>query len=450
MALTNLCYFALGLVSVAFVGRLGEAELAVAILATSLFNVSGLSILQGFNSALETLCGQAWGADAPFAVGVAFQRGMILNTLLTAGIVGLWWQAEPMLLLLGQDPALSKAASRYILLESPALWFAGLFEGLKRYHAAQSIVTPGTIATIIALLLAPVTNWLLIYRWALGLDGAAFATVVVEFIMAAILVIFTVHIETRRAATGDPKCTWPGLSKEAWRGWGMYLHHALPSVVMICAEWWSFEMLIVMSGWLPNAQTAVAVMGILLNIGGMIWMIVSGTALACTATVAACLGAGLSSVAKRATVSSVYLAFVQEIVAVAIVLGARNSIGRAFTGSHDVVSGVAAVMPIFAASLPGDGVSLVLKGMLRGAGNQGFGAVCNLLSYWVFGLPCAYYFAFKLGFGMQGMWAGVTLVNTLQALLMMVASARIDFDAEAKKARRRVGELEEPLVLAVE
>jgi len=53
---------AVQLVSVMFVGHLGELPLAGASLASSLANVTGFSLLFGMASALDTLCGQAFGA----------------------------------------------------------------------------------------------------------------------------------------------------------------------------------------------------------------------------------------------------------------------------------------------------------------------------------------------------------------------------------------------------
>ena len=50
--------FSSTLVSMAFVGHLGKHELSAAVIGTSLFNVTGLSILIGLCSAMETLCGQ--------------------------------------------------------------------------------------------------------------------------------------------------------------------------------------------------------------------------------------------------------------------------------------------------------------------------------------------------------------------------------------------------------
>lgn len=51
--------------------------MSAAVLATTLYNVSGLSLLLGFASAMETFCGQAYGARNYKLVGVVLQRGMV-------------------------------------------------------------------------------------------------------------------------------------------------------------------------------------------------------------------------------------------------------------------------------------------------------------------------------------------------------------------------------------
>ena len=50
--------FSATLVSMSFIGHIGKHELSAAVLGTSLFNVTGLSILIGLCSAMETLSGQ--------------------------------------------------------------------------------------------------------------------------------------------------------------------------------------------------------------------------------------------------------------------------------------------------------------------------------------------------------------------------------------------------------
>lgn len=35
--------------------------------------------------------------------------------------------------------------------------------------------------------------------------------------------------------------TWHGFSRDALRGWGGYLKIAVPSVIMLCGKWWTYE-----------------------------------------------------------------------------------------------------------------------------------------------------------------------------------------------------------------
>lgn len=62
MIAVNFLEYSLLVVSVMFVGHLGELSLAGAALASSFAAVSGLSLLVGMGCALETLCGQSFGA----------------------------------------------------------------------------------------------------------------------------------------------------------------------------------------------------------------------------------------------------------------------------------------------------------------------------------------------------------------------------------------------------
>ena len=211
--------------------RLGAAELSAAILATSLFNVTGLSVLTGFSAAMETLAGQAYGAKSYRAVGVVLQRALIIVTLLTALLATVWSKAESLLLLAGQDEEIAAMAAHYILRMIPALYCVGLSEAFKRYLMAQRCVRPVAAVTILALLVAPFFNWLFVFRLGLGFDGAAYAVDAVQAFMAACLGGFIVMRDYRRA--GTPTATWCGWSADAFRRWPQYFKFAVPSVVMV-------------------------------------------------------------------------------------------------------------------------------------------------------------------------------------------------------------------------
>lgn len=80
----------------------------------------------------DTLGSQAWtGAEDPHEVGVHLQRAILILTVLFIPIAGLWWWAEPVLLLLGQEPELSRMSAlflRWLLIGAPGYIY---FEAIK-------------------------------------------------------------------------------------------------------------------------------------------------------------------------------------------------------------------------------------------------------------------------------------------------------------------------------
>ncbi|XP_056165823.1 protein DETOXIFICATION 17-like [Syzygium oleosum] len=66
----SMLQYSVQVISVMFVGHLGELPLSGASMATSFASVTGFSVLLGMGSALETLCGQAYGAKEYHMLGV--------------------------------------------------------------------------------------------------------------------------------------------------------------------------------------------------------------------------------------------------------------------------------------------------------------------------------------------------------------------------------------------
>ena len=94
-------------------------------------------MLMGFVGALETLCGQAYGARNYRAVGIALQRALALTGLLAALVGLVWFQADVLLRAVGQDPQIAKGSARFLKLAIPAMVAMSALECLKRYLMAQ-------------------------------------------------------------------------------------------------------------------------------------------------------------------------------------------------------------------------------------------------------------------------------------------------------------------------
>lgn len=100
--LSHFFYHLVFMISLFFVGRLGEVELAAGTLAISFIKVTGISIFTGLCSALETLSSQAFGAKNFHLVGVVLQRGVWILGIMCLLTWTVWINSELLLLMVNQ------------------------------------------------------------------------------------------------------------------------------------------------------------------------------------------------------------------------------------------------------------------------------------------------------------------------------------------------------------
>ena len=65
--------------------------------------------------------------------------------------------------------------------------------------------------------------------------------------------------------------------------------------------------------------------------------------------------------------------------------------------------------------------------VVRAAGKQGIGAFVTSTSYWACGIPLSYYCAFKMEFGIKGLWFGPTVSVILMTILYNMIIGCIDW-----------------------
>ncbi|XBI83768.1 hypothetical protein VPH35_092235 [Triticum aestivum] len=215
------------MISVMFVGHLGELSLSSASIATSFASVTGFSLLSGMASSLDTLCGQAFGARQYHLLGIYKQRAILVLTLVSVVVAVLWAYTGQILLLFGQDPEIAMGAGSYIRWMIPSLFAYGLLQCYVRFLQTQNIVLPVMVSAGVTALSHVLVCWLLVYRLGLGNKGAALANGISYLANVSILAIY-IRV--------SPSCrsTWTGLSKEAFHGILSFVKLALPSALMIC------------------------------------------------------------------------------------------------------------------------------------------------------------------------------------------------------------------------
>jgi MATE family multidrug resistance protein len=84
-----------------------------------------------------------------------------------------------------------------------------------------------------------------------------------------------------------------------------------------------------------------------------------------------------------------------------------------------------------------DGMQGAAGGVLRGAGKQGLGALVNLISFYVFGLPIAYLLTVVAHWGLRGTWIGLGVAEFSIMVGYLIITARMNWQDVACKAQKR-------------
>ncbi|KAJ0046675.1 hypothetical protein Pint_04598 [Pistacia integerrima] len=158
-----------------FASHLGKLELARATLANSWAVVTGFAFMTGLNGALETLCGQGFGARLYKIVGIYLQAYCIISFFFSIILSVVWIYTEPILILLHQDPDISKQAALYMKYLIPGLFAYGILRSILRFLQTQSIVLPLVLISVLPVGTCFGVAYALVHRTSLGFKGAALA-----------------------------------------------------------------------------------------------------------------------------------------------------------------------------------------------------------------------------------------------------------------------------------
>lgn len=199
-------------------------------------------------SALETLCGQAFGAGQVQMLGIYMQRSWIILLVTCIFLLPIYIFASPILKLLGQEESVADYAGHFTLLVIPQLFSLAINFPASKFLQAQSKVTALAWIGFVALLLHIPLLWLLIFVFGWGTTGAAIAYDITSWGIAAGQVVYVI---------GWCKEGWTGLSMSAIKDIWAFVRLSLASAVMLCLEIWYMMSIIVLAGHLDNAVISV-------------------------------------------------------------------------------------------------------------------------------------------------------------------------------------------------
>lgn len=134
---TRITTYLILVITQAFAGHLGELELAAISIVNNVIIGFNFGLLLGMASALETLCGQAFGAKKYNMLGVYLQRSWIVLFFLAILLLPVYFFATPILKYLGQPDDIAELSGTIAVWVIPIHFAFAFVFPLNRFLQCQ-------------------------------------------------------------------------------------------------------------------------------------------------------------------------------------------------------------------------------------------------------------------------------------------------------------------------
>ena len=405
VVLAEIGWVSMGIVDTIIVGPLGPAAIGAVGVGSILFlalAIFGMGLLLG----LDTLVSHAFGAGRLDECHRWLLHGVLLALITAPILTAVAFLAIAFLPRWGLTPEVLALTVPYLRVITWSLLPLLLYASFRRYLQALGILAPITFALVSANLINALAAWALVFGHfglpAMGTTGSGVATLVSRIYLATVLLAAVVRYD-RRHHISLFSISW----KPRRRSLRRLLKLGLPAASQVTLELGVFAAASALAGRLD--PVSLASHQIALHLASLTFMVPLGVASAGAVRVGHAVGRRDWAAAARSGWVALWLgAGFMTAAALAFVAAPRLLIG-AFTRSDAVFMVgrrlllVAAMFQLF------DGLQGVSTGVLRGLGDTRTPMVSNLVGHWMLGLPIGYALCFRAGWGVVGLWVGLSV-----------------------------------------
>jgi MATE family multidrug resistance protein len=420
VVLAELAWMAMSIIDTLMVGRVGPAAIgAVGLGSVLYFTVAmlGMGTLLG----LDTLVSHAFGANRLDECNRALLHGVYLSLLLTPVLMGMVWLSIPLIERFGIHPEVLVQTIPFLKALTWGTLPLLLYASFRRYLQAINAVRPVMFALITANLVNLLGNWALIYGHlgfrALGTEGSGWSTCWARVYMAGVLIVYAI-LHDRQQGMGLFQVSFRFDAKLFRR----LVSLGLPASLQLVLELGVFGAVTALAARTDPASLAAH--QIALNAASVTYMVPLGVSAAGAVRVGQALGRGDAMAASRAGYTALIFGGGFMALMGLLFLVFPKLIFRPFTADPVVIATGISILFFAALFQLFDGLQVVATGILRGAGNTRTPMLTNLFGYWFFGLPAGYALAFYAGWGVKGLWAGLSIGLAAVGLFLLMVWVR--------------------------
>ncbi|KAL3674960.1 hypothetical protein V7S43_000885 [Phytophthora oleae] len=443
VSMATLARAALLAIDSVFLGHLGIKELAAASLA-QLWTSPALYCVWASASALNTLCGQSWGAGNRELTGIWLQFGIVITTLFSIPVTIWYWCVGYVLEYTTDDQEVIALATTFSRVLTGSILPSLLYCCLRQYLQAVGILLPTTVVGVVSIFVAAGSNYALIYgigSWhGLGFVGSPIATVIASWFQPIALFSYAILYKHHH--------------HRAWYGWNI---HALTlsrlrSFLRVAGPISSNSFVSNLASALIALVAArlgarvIAANAVISGLWGLLWALFWGYGCATQVRVANYLGAGKPDLARRIT----GLGFICTMVVVVLIATITSVMDRhiiaLYTTDQELLRTCKLVLPVFVVACAFEAVEILGAGALTGMSQVHTVFWTSAIATWFINLPVAYIGGITMGYGFPALWVGVLSMELFKVGSYSMALAHVrwsDMADRVKEAAEAAPEMEQ-------
>ena len=407
--ISQLGHITVGVFDSLMIGKVSVSQLAAVSLATSIFSFILLFCI-GLSYGITPLISSS-DRGKKYVSSILY-NGMLVNVISSILLVSFVILTKHLLSYLGQDEEVLFHTYSYLDIICISLIPLILFQTFKQFIEGLGFTKPSMYISVISNVINVVLNAVLIFGLfgfpRLEIIGAAYATLISRVIMFLLILIYCLN--DRRFSKYILKTKFLinlNHIKDIFRiGFASGLQYIF--------EVGAFSVATVMTGSIGAIHLAAH--QIALNLASISYMIASGIGSASMISLSYYDGKRNFEDMRRSGFASFLLVFILMIVSALVFIIFRNYLPVLYVDDSSVINIASTLLIIAGLFQISDGIQAVGLGILRGIRDIKKPTVVTFISYWIISIPLSYFLGIEYGYGVYGIWIGLSVGLTLAAI----------------------------------
>ncbi len=407
--ISQLGHITVGVFDSLMIGKVSVSQLAAVSLATSIFSFILLFCI-GLSYGITPLISSS-DRGKKYVSSILY-NGMLVNVISCILLVSFVILTKHLLSYLGQDAEVLFHTYSYLDIICISLIPLILFQTFKQFIEGLGFTKPSMYISVISNVINVVLNAVLIFGLfgfpRLEIIGAAYATLISRVIMFLLILIYCLN--DRRFSKYILKTKFLinlNHIKDIFRiGFASGLQYIF--------EVGAFSVATVMTGSIGAIHLAAH--QIALNLASISYMIASGIGSASMISLSYFDGKRNFEDMRRSGFASFLLVFILMIVSALVFIMFRNYLPVLYVDDSSVINIASTLLIIAGLFQISDGIQAVGLGILRGIRDIKKPTIITFISYWIISIPLSYFLGIEYGYGVYGIWIGLSVGLTLAAI----------------------------------